>query len=123
VFQEYKNENRIRGGGVSGPSPAEIKRDRLKVARLLDTKINHGKPASAKKVDFKPPAGSWEEHVQQIGACEEKDGTISVYLTWRGGQKTRHTLNQVYNRCPQRVGYKSEPHSRYMLTDSDVTIL
>jgi hypothetical protein len=84
-----------------------MKQDRLKVARLLDTKINHGKPTST-KVDFKPPAGSWEEHVQQIDACEGKDGTVSVYLTWKGGQKTRHTLNQVYNRCPQRVRYNTK---------------
>ena len=123
MFEEYKNKKRIKGGRVSGPSPTEIKPDGLKVTRLLDTRISHGKPASAKKVDFKPPAGSWEELVQQIDACEEKDGTISVYLTWKGGKKTRHTLKQVYNRCPQRVRYKSKPHSRYILTNSDVTIL
>jgi chromobox protein 1 len=113
VFQEYKKGNRISGDSVSGPSPTEVKRDQLKVTRHLDTKTNRGKPTSAKKADFKPPTGSWEEYVQQIDACEEKDGTVSVYLTWEGGQKTRHTLNQVYNRCPQRVRYKTTPHSIY----------
>ena len=79
------NENRIRGGRVSGPLPTQIKWDQHKVTRLLDTKLNHGKSTSAKKVDFKPPIGSWEEHVQQIDACKENDGTVSVYLTWKGG--------------------------------------
>ena len=114
VFQEYKKENRISGDSVSGPSPTEAKGGQLKVARLLDTKTNRGNSVGAKKADFKPPTGSWEDDVQQIDACEERDGTVSVYLTWKGGQKTQHTRNQVYNRCPQMVRYKTKPHNIYM---------
>lgn len=60
-------------------------------------------PASADRADFKVPTGSWEEHVINIDACEGKNGKVNVFLTWKGGEKSQHTLNQVYKRCPQKV--------------------
>ncbi len=60
-------------------------------------------PASASKAEFKPPTGSWEDEVVAIDACEGNEGTVVVYLTWKGGHKTQHPLAQVYKRCPQKV--------------------
>ena len=60
-------------------------------------------PAGVREAGFKPPTGSWEEDVVAIDACEGSAGTVVVYLTWKGGQKTQHPLNQVYKRCPQKV--------------------
>lgn len=60
-------------------------------------------PASAAAADFKPPTGSWEENVVAIDACEGSEGSVVVYLTWKGGHKTQHPLPQVYKRCPQKV--------------------
>jgi chromobox protein 1 len=60
-------------------------------------------PASVKNAEFKPPSGSWEDQVVNIDACEGAEGSVVVYLTWRGGHKTQHPLFQVYKRCPQRV--------------------
>jgi len=107
VFEEYK-KHQISGESVSGPSPTEAKRDKLEVVRSRDTETIRGKPAGTKGTNFKPPTGSWEESVQRIDACEERDGSVKVYLTWKGGEKTLHTLGQVYERCPQKVRqYKS----------------
>lgn len=60
-------------------------------------------PAGVKETEFKPPTGNWEDEVVGIDACEGNAGTIVVYLTWKGGQKTKHPLAQVYKRCPQKV--------------------
>jgi chromobox protein 1 len=60
-------------------------------------------PASAKQAEFKPPSGNWEDEVVHIDACEGNEGTVVVYLTWKGGQKSQHPLAQVYKRCPQKV--------------------
>ena len=68
-------------------------------------------PASVKKAEFKPPSGSWEHEVVAIDACEgQNDSAVVVYLTWRGGQKTQHPLQQVYKRCPQKMLSFYESH-------------
>ncbi|KAI9736539.1 MAG: hypothetical protein M1818_006050 [Claussenomyces sp. TS43310] len=60
-------------------------------------------PLSVKKEEFKAPSGSWEEMVQSIDACEGTHGNIQVYLHWVTGEKTKHALEMVYKRCPQKV--------------------
>jgi chromobox protein 1 len=63
--------------------------------------------ANAKQAEFKPPTGNWEDEVVHIDACEGNEGTVVVYLTWKGGQKSQHPLAQVYKRCPQKVMHSS----------------
>jgi chromobox protein 1 len=60
-------------------------------------------PASLSEKKFTPPTGSWEDAVQNIDACEDHEGNIFVFLTWEGGHKTQHPLEQVYKRCPYKV--------------------
>jgi chromobox protein 1 len=88
----------------------ESKGDQFQVGRPRDTDsarrgriARPGKTASTKAADFMPPPGSWEDAVEKIDACEGDGGTVQIYLTWKGGQKTRHTTEQVYKRCPQKV--------------------
>jgi chromobox protein 1 len=60
-------------------------------------------PASSTRA-WKPPAGSWEDHVESIDAChDENTGKLIVYLTWKDGQKTQHDTKVIYQRCPQKV--------------------
>jgi chromobox protein 1 len=54
------------------------------------------------------PKGSWETHVASIDTIEEArddDGTLQrfVYVLWNSGEKTRHQLNTVNEKCPQKV--------------------
>lgn len=61
-------------------------------------------PASAKAAEWKPPSGSWEDHVETVDMCQdENDGTFIVYLTWKNGKKTQHPKEVIYRRCPQKV--------------------
>lgn len=45
-----------------------------------------------------------------IDACEGTEGSVVVFLTWKGGQKTQHPLVQVYKRCPQKMLKFYESH-------------
>lgn len=61
-------------------------------------------PATAKQVAWKPPAGSWEDEIDELDACEdEESGKLMVYLTWKDGHKTQHETSVIYKRCPQKV--------------------
>ncbi|PMD13566.1 hypothetical protein NA56DRAFT_651711 [Hyaloscypha hepaticicola] len=74
-------------------------------------------PASASKAEWKPPTGSWEEHVTGIDACEGNDNNVVVYLTWKGGHKTQHPLAAVYKRCPQKMLQFYESHLVFKKND------
>ena len=61
-------------------------------------------PASAKAV-WQPPAGSWEDHIDQLDVNKNEHGDLRVFVTWKNGQKSRHETQVVYKRCPQKVCY------------------
>ena len=61
-------------------------------------------PATVRAAAWKPPAGSWEDEIEQLDACEDEDtGKLMVYLTWKNGHKTQHETKVIYRRCPQKV--------------------
>ncbi|KAI1124730.1 heterochromatin protein one [Nemania abortiva] len=75
-------------------------------------------PASARA--WKPPQGSWEDHVESIDAChDENTGKLIVYLTWKDGQKTQHDTKVIYSRCPQKMLQFYERHVKIVSTGSD----
>jgi chromobox protein 1 len=95
------------------PKPAPKKRGRAPAVKSEPSangkrqKSSHPKdtspPASTDASWSGPPSGSWEDHVQGIDACEGADGNIMVFLSWKGGKKSQHSLSQVYKKCPQKV--------------------
>jgi chromobox protein 1 len=60
-------------------------------------------PTGVKKTKLKPPTGIWEDEVVGIDACEGSTGAAIVYLTWKGGHKSTHSLAKVYKKCLQKV--------------------
>lgn len=77
-------------------------------------------PASVTTAKWKPPAGSWEDHIAQLDACEdEESGKLMVYLTWKNGQKTQHETSIIYARCPQKMLQFYERHVRIIKRDPD----
>lgn len=69
--------------------------------------------AVAKAVAWQPPAGSWEDHIEAIDACEdESTGKLVVFLNWKNGKKTKHSTDVVYKRCPQKMLRFYENHVR-----------
>ncbi|KAJ6442134.1 chromo domain-containing protein [Purpureocillium lavendulum] len=66
-------------------------------------------PASAKK--WSPPAGSWEDEIESIDACEDEgNGRLIVYLIWKNGNKTKHETSVIYKKCPQKMLQFYERH-------------
>lgn len=58
--------------------------------------------ATVKK--WSPPAGSWEDDIEAIDACEDEgSGKLVVFLIWKGGHKTKHDTSVIYKKCPQKV--------------------
>jgi chromobox protein 1 len=66
--------------------------------------VDSDAPLPVRNAPWKPPAGSWEDHIAQLDACEdEESGKLMVYLTWKNGHKTQHETSVIYQRCPQKV--------------------
>lgn len=104
MFEETKEAltGRKRGRQSNSATPADTKRTKKNGHPLESTP-----PASAKAVEWKPPSGSWEDHVESVDMCQEEDtGNFIVYLTWKNGKKTQHPKEVVYRRCPQKVRWK-----------------
>ncbi|KAL5611024.1 hypothetical protein FOBRF1_007141 [Fusarium oxysporum] len=81
--------------GTCGTRP---KRQRRNKAHATDETLL----ATAKK--WSPPSGSWEDEIETIDTCEENNnGYLTVYLTWKNGQKTKHDTEIIYKKCPQKV--------------------
>lgn len=63
-------------------------------------------PATSNK--WNPPAGSWEDEIDTIDACEDEgSGRLIVYLVWKNGRKTKHDTKVIYKKCPQKVSVPS----------------
>ena len=93
-------KNKKRGRPSSSTPQANGKRSKRNGTHPEDTEP----PLSAKAVTWKPPPGSWEDHIANLDACEDEDSnSLMVYLTWKNGQKTQHTTSVIYQRCPQKV--------------------
>ncbi|KAL6696754.1 hypothetical protein J3F84DRAFT_371086 [Trichoderma pleuroticola] len=68
-------------------------------------------PATAEK--WSPPAGSWEDEIDTIDACEDEgSGRLVVYLVWKNGRKTKHDTKVIYKKCPQKMLLFYERHVR-----------
>jgi hypothetical protein len=106
LFQEYQRAHQIGRKSASRSEATQATGDQLEVVQPKKSNgadSGRGKIENAPETEFRPPAGSWEGEVRNIYACEGIDGKVKVYLTWKRGQKTQHSLDQVYKRCPQKV--------------------
>ncbi|KAK2014226.1 chromo domain-containing protein [Colletotrichum eremochloae] len=113
-------KKRGRPSGSSATPPAGTKKSRRNGHPAESTP-----PASAKEAKSKSwtlPSGSWEEEVESIDACEdEESGSLIIYLNWRNGQKTKHSKDVVYKRCPQKMLQFYERHIRIIKAAPDAT--
>lgn len=104
AFKTKKTASKKRGRASTGGAENGAKRGKKSNGTATTSSTP---PAGA---EFKPPSGNWEEEVVMIDACEGSEGSVVVFLTWKGGQKTQHPLVQVYKRCPQKMLKFYESH-------------
>ncbi|PMB65022.1 Chromatin-associated protein swi6 [Beauveria bassiana] len=104
IFQQTataaSGKKRGRKAGVSGSAdPTPVKRSRKSNGAGHPGATSP--PASSKP--WSPPAGSWEDDIDAIDACQDEGtGQLMVYLVWKNGKKTRHTTSVIYAKCPQK---------------------
>ncbi|EEY21909.1 heterochromatin protein one [Verticillium alfalfae VaMs.102] len=111
-------EAKKRGRPASSTPAASSKRAR----KSRDHPSDSTPPASATANTWKPPSGSWEDDVTTIDACEDEEtGKLIVYLNWKNGQKTKHTTDVIYKRCPQKMLQFYERHIRIIKTATGTT--
>ncbi|KAF4972329.1 hypothetical protein FZEAL_9617 [Fusarium zealandicum] len=78
-------------------------------------------PATAKK--WSPPAGSWEDEIETIDACEDEgSGKLIVYLIWKNGQKTKHDTDIIYKKCPQKMLQFYERHVKIIRDENKALV-
>ncbi|KAK4111433.1 hypothetical protein N656DRAFT_790496 [Canariomyces notabilis] len=113
--QALKTKKRGRPSSSSTPQPGS-KRSK----RNGDHPADSEPPLSARAATWKPPPGSWEDHIAQLDACEdEESGKLMVYLTWKNGHKTCHETGVIYQRAPQKMLQFYERHIRIVRRDPD----
>lgn len=105
-----------RGRASNGTQVASKKRSRRNGTHPADTHP----PATAKT--WSPPAGSWEDDIEAIDACEDEgSGKLVVYLIWKNGQKTKHDTSTIYKKCPQKMLHFYERHVK-IIRDENKTL-
>ncbi|KAF9775635.1 hypothetical protein IL306_006234 [Fusarium sp. DS 682] len=91
-----KKRRRTTTNGTPSTTTSTTKRSRR------EHPTNSATPATAKS--WSPPAGSWEDEIETIDACEDEgSGKLVVYLIWKNGRKTKHDVDVIYKKCPQKV--------------------
>lgn len=107
IFKQTESAARgkKRGRKPSSATAASAEPTPTKRSRKVSNGAHPGAstpPASSKA--WGPPAGSWEDDIEAIDACQDEgSGQLMVYLVWKNGKKTRHTTAVVYKKCPQKV--------------------
>ncbi|TVY61434.1 Chromo domain-containing protein 2 [Fusarium oxysporum f. sp. cubense] len=82
---------------------------------------NSATPATAK--NWSPPAGSWEEEIETIDACEDEgSGKLIVYLIWKNGRKTKHDTDVIYKKCPQKMLRFYERHVKIIRDENKALV-
>ncbi|KAK2041334.1 chromo domain-containing protein [Colletotrichum somersetense] len=113
-------KKRGRPSGSSATPPASTKKSKRNGHPAESTPSASSKEAKSKAWTL--PSGSWEEEVESIDACEdEESGSLIIYLNWRNGQKTKHSKDVVYKRCPQKMLQFYERHIRIIKAGPETT--
>ncbi|PHH87707.1 hypothetical protein CDD83_8510 [Cordyceps sp. RAO-2017] len=117
IFEESDKavRGKKRGRASSSGTPATTKRSRKNGIHPAESTP----PASAKK--WSPPAGSWEDEIESIDACEDEgSGKLVVYLIWKNGRKTKHDTSVIYKKCPQKMLQFYERHVKIIRDENQV---
>ncbi|EMT69287.1 hypothetical protein FOC4_g10000599 [Fusarium odoratissimum] len=77
------------------------------------------------KLAWEPPRGSWEREPFHIDGCGgDSAETLMIYITWLGGHKTRHKMDVLCKKCPQKMvvrrsgGYVNVSQERPICTEN-----
>jgi chromobox protein 1 len=112
---EKENKKSKKRGRRGAPTVNSTKRRKNESATSLTL-------PSTKAAKFEPPSSDWEDDVVDIDTWKSGDN-ILVSLTWKGGRKSKHSVDQVYKQCPQKVSIShnaSQPSKLIIYLDVEV---
>ncbi|KAF4345707.1 chromatin-associated swi6 [Fusarium beomiforme] len=110
-----KKRRRATTNGTPSTAASTTKRSRR------EHPANSATPATAKR--WSPPAGSWEEEIETIDACEDEgSGKLIVYLIWKNGRKTKHDTEVIYKKCPQKMLRFYERHVKIIRDENKALV-
>ncbi|PNY23343.1 Chromatin-associated protein swi6 [Tolypocladium capitatum] len=93
IFEESGKAARSKKRSMTSSGAPATKRTRKNGTHPADSTP----PATLKK--WSPPAGSWEDEIESIDACEDEgSGKLVVYLIWKNGRKTKHETSVIYKK-------------------------
>ncbi|KAG6003960.1 hypothetical protein E4U43_000818 [Claviceps pusilla] len=113
IFEQTEKAARgkKRGRGASNAASNSTKR-----ARKNGTHPSNSTPPASASQEWAPPAGSWEDEIATIDACQgQGSGRLTVFLIWKNGKKTRHDTSIIYKKCPQKLEWREEMRSFLVL--------
>ncbi|KAG5999098.1 hypothetical protein E4U54_002066 [Claviceps lovelessii] len=116
IFEQTEKAARgkKRGRGASNAASNSTKR-----ARKNGTHPSDSTPPASASQEWAPPAGSWEDEIATIDACQgQGSGRLTVFLIWKNGKKTRHDTSIIYKKCPQKMLQFYERHVKIVTDDS-----
>lgn len=109
-----KSSSRKRKAADAPKNASQVaKRGKSETPELSARKKRGGNKVA--RDEFKLPKGSWEDQVASIDTIEEvydERGVMQrfVYVMWDSGNKTRHQLATVNDKCPQKMLRYYESH-------------
>jgi chromobox protein 1 len=111
-----KTGSKKRKASSTPTSKAAAKRGKSETPEVAtSSRKKRGGGTTIVKDEFKLPKGSWEDSVASIDTIEEaldERGKMRrfVYVMWENGNKTRHQLQTVNEKCPQKMLRYYESH-------------
>ncbi|KAG6057071.1 hypothetical protein E4U17_001716 [Claviceps sp. LM77 group G4] len=119
IFEQTEKASRVkkrrRQASNTAASSSSTKRSR----RETTQHPAHSAPPASAPTPWTPPAGSWEEEIEAIDACEDQgSGRLVVYLVWKNGKKTKHDTSVIYKKCPQKMLQFYERHVKIITEDT-----
>jgi hypothetical protein len=127
--KKEKKSRKRKTNDIETPKSSSKGRKRNKTATSTPEPTSTSR--KKKDVEWKPPTGSWENHILNIDTIEElrDEATGELhrhgYVVWKEGTKSRHTLATLNAQAPQKVRTHRKLADVIMLTriDIDVAIL
>ncbi|KLU86575.1 heterochromatin protein one [Magnaporthiopsis poae ATCC 64411] len=96
---EKATKSKKRGRPSTSGTPSSTKKSRVNGNAAVDSDASESRRPAA----WKPPAGSWEDHIDQVDMTRDVSGDLIVWLTWKNGEKSQHKAQQAYTRAPQKM--------------------
>lgn len=115
---------RARTSAASTLTPARSASKKTRVSNLsltLGDEVDEEFSLTTSGSNWKPPSGSWEEHIANIDTIEKSTKGLVCFVHWSNGNKSQHDLNVIYKKCPQKMLSFYEQHLVFKQSEDETS--